>query len=62
MRIVEDYLGNKAIVDIRSGVCLTPADFSMNLSEQFFEFLLGKITFTDKDIYKYFIGQQKFKK
>ena len=62
LRIVEDYLGNKAIVDIRSGVCLTPADFSMNLSEQFFEFLLGKITFTDKDIYKYFIGQQKFKK
>ena len=62
LRVIEDYLGNKAIVDIRSGVCLTPADFSMNLSEQFFDFLLGKITFTDKDIYKYFIGQQKYKK
>lgn len=59
---VTDYLGNNEIVDTRSGVCLTPANFSMNMSEQFFEFLLGKVDLGDKDIYRYFGGQQKFTK
>lgn len=61
-KIITDYLGNTEIVNIRSGVCLTPTDFSMNLSDQFIEFLLGRINFTDKDIYRYFIGQQTFNK
>lgn len=61
-KIITDYLGNSEIVNIRSGVCLTPTDFSMNLSDQFIEFLLGRINFTDKDIYRYFIGQQKFER
>lgn len=62
LKIIEDYLGNYTIVDIRSGVCLTPADFSMNLSDQFMEFLLGKSMLNNKDIYRYFIGQQKYDK
>ena len=38
-----------------------PADFSMNWSDTFIEFLLGKIELDDKDIYRYFIGQKHFK-
>lgn len=60
--IIIDYLGESHIVDTRSGVCLTPADFSMNLSEDFFNFLYGRIEFEDKDIYEYFLGQEKYNK
>ena len=48
--------------EVRSGVCLSPADFSMKLDEQFFDFLVGKIEFENKDIYQYFLGQMEFKK
>lgn len=60
LKVITDYQGNLAVVDIRSGVCLTPADFTMNLSDNFIEFLLGRIDFTDKSIYRYFLGQQKY--
>ena len=60
--IVTDYLGNVSIVDTRSGVCLTPADFSMCLSDDFFDFLYGRIEFEDKNIYDYFFGQEKYEK
>lgn len=60
-KLIKDYNGVTKCQEIRSGVCLTPADFTMNLSEQFFEFLMGRIEFQDKDIYRYFIGQQKYK-
>lgn len=62
LKFVKDYLGNEKVVDIRSGVCLTPADFSMNLSDEFLMFLLGSIDIEGKDIYKYFKGQRQFKK
>lgn len=61
-RCVTDYLGNCVVQEIRSGVCLTPADFSMNLDEDFFDFLCGRIEFENKDIYTYFIGQTQFTK
>ena len=61
LKIIKDYLGESIVVDVRSGVCLTPADFSMKLSDQFFDFLLGRIHFEDKDIYRYFQYRQ-FKK
>lgn len=61
-RIITDYLGNNEFVNIRSGVCLTKADFSMKLSDTFFEFLLGKIDFQDKSIYSYFFEKQHFEK
>lgn len=61
-KFIPDYLGNLAIVDMRSGVCLTSADFSMNLSDTFYEFLLGKVDLGDRDIYRYFGGQKKFEK
>ena len=51
---ITDYLGNSAVVDVRSGICLTPSNFSLNLSEDFFKFLDGNIEFEDVDIYKYF--------
>lgn len=60
-RIITDYEGKSDIVHIKSGVCLTPSDFSMNWSDSFIEFLLGKIELEDKDIYRYFIGQKHFK-
>lgn len=60
-RIITDYQGKSDIVHIKSGVCLTPADFSMSMSDTFIEFLLGKIELQDKDIYRYFIGQKHFK-
>ena len=60
-RIITDYEGKSDIVHIKSGVCLMPADFSMNWSDTFIEFLLGKIELEDKDIYRYFIGQKHFK-
>ena len=60
-RIITDYQGKSDIVHIKSGVCLMPADFSMNWSDTFIEFLLGKIELQDKDIYRYFIGQKHFK-
>lgn len=60
--IVTDYLGDVSIVDTRSGVCLTPADFSMCLSDDFFDFLYGRIEFEDKNIYDYFFGQEKYEK
>ena len=60
--IVTDYLGNVSIVDTRSGVCLTPSDFSMCLSDDFFDFLYGRIEFEDKNIYDYFFGQEKYDK
>ena len=60
-RIITDYEGKSDIVHIKSGVCLMPADFSMNWSDTFIEFLLGKIELQDKDIYRYFIGQKHFK-
>ncbi len=60
LRFITDYLGNTAVQDIRSGVCLTPADFSMSLADEFKDFLLGRIDMVGKDIYQYFIGQQKF--
>ena len=60
-RIITDYQGKSDIVHIKSGVCLTPADFSMNWSDTFIEFLLGKIELDDKDIYRYFIGQKHLK-
>lgn len=60
-RIITDYQGKSEIVHIKSGVCLTPADFSMNWSDTFIEFLLGKIELEDKDIYRYFIGQKHLK-
>lgn len=52
--IITDYLGNASVVDIRSGVCLTPASFSMSLADEFFDFLFKRIQFDDVDIYKYF--------
>ena len=61
-RCITDYLGNCVVQEIRSGVCLTPADFSMNLDEDFFDFLCGRIEFENKDIYTYFIGQTQFAK
>lgn len=61
-RCITDYLGNCVVQEIRSGVCLTPADFSMNLDADFFDFLCGRIEFENKDIYQYFIGQMEFKK
>lgn len=57
-----DYTGNCEVQEVRSGVCLTPTDFSMNLTDEFFNFLNGKIEFEDKDIYRYFLGQQQFTK
>lgn len=60
LRFITDYLGNTAVQDIRSGVCLTPADFSMSLADEFKDFLMGRIDMVGKDIYQYFIGQQKF--
>ena len=60
-RIITDYEGKSDIVHIKSGVCLTSSDFSMNWSDSFIEFLLGKIELEDKDIYRYFIGQKHFK-
>ena len=60
--IVIDYLGESHIVDTRSGVCLTSADFSMCLSDDFFNFLYGRIEFEDKNIYDYFFGQEKYEK
>lgn len=51
---ITDYLGNSAVVDVRSGICLTPSNFSLNLSDDFFKFLDGNIEFEDVDIYKYF--------
>lgn len=62
LRCITDYLGNCVVQEIRSGVCLTPADFSMNLDADFFDFLCGRIEFENKDIYQYFIGQTEFKK
>lgn len=62
LKIIYDYLGEPAVVDIRSGVCLTPADFSMNMSDEFLKFLTGKLDLDGKDIYQYFIGQQKYNK
>lgn len=61
-KVVTDYLGNMVTQEVRSGVCLSPADFSMKLDEQFFDFLVGKIEFENKDIYQYFLGQMEFKK
>lgn len=61
-KIITDYLGETVAQDVRSGVCLTPADFSMKLDDQFFDFLVGKIEFENKDIYQYFLGQMEFKK
>ena len=58
--IVTDYLGKTYTIDTRSGVCLTKADFSMNLSKDFFDFLFGRIEFTDKNIYDYFLGQDEY--
>lgn len=52
--LIADYLGNYDLVDIRSGVCLTPTSFSMNFSDQFFDFLDNRIQFDDIDIRKYF--------
>ena len=60
-KIITDFQGKSDIVHIKSGVCLMPADFSMNWSDTFIEFLLGKIELDDKDIYRYFIGQKHFK-
>lgn len=57
-----DYTGHCAVQEVRSGVCLTKTDFSMNLTDEFFNFLNGKIEFEDKDIYRYFLGQQEFTK
>lgn len=59
---ITDYNNECAVQEVRSGVCLTPTDFSMNLTEEFFEFLNGRIVFEDKDIYQYFLGQQQFNK
>ena len=60
-RIITDYQGKSDIVHIKSGVCLTPADFSMNWDDTFIEFLLGKIELDDKDIYRYFLNKKHFK-
>ncbi len=57
---ITDYTGQCDVQEVRSGVCLTPADFSMNMDKDFFNFLAGRITFEDKDIYNYFIGNQRF--
>lgn len=62
LKIVTDYLGNTEIVDIRSGVCLTPADFTMNMADNFLDFLSGKINLQDRDIYKYFTGSKGYKR
>lgn len=62
LRFITDYTGETAVQDIRSGVCLTPADFSMSLADEFKDFLAGKIDIVGKDIYQYFVGQQKFNK
>lgn len=62
IRIITDYLGETTAQEIRSGVCLSPADFSMKLDSEFFNFLVGKIEFENKDIYQYFLGQMEFKK
>ena len=55
--MIRDYLGNLELQPVRSGVCLTKADFSMRLSDIFFEFLCHRIEFDNKDIYKYFRPQ-----
>lgn len=52
--IVRDYLDNVELVEVRSSVCLEKADFSMKLSDEFFDFLCQRIQFNDIDIYKYF--------
>ena len=57
---ITDYTGQCDVQEVRSGVCLTPTDFSMNMDKDFFLFLEGKIQFEDKDIYNYFIGNQGF--
>ena len=57
---ITDYTGQCDVQEVRSGVCLTSTDFSMNMDKDFFLFLEGKIQFEDKDIYNYFIGSQKF--
>lgn len=59
---VTDYNGVGTFVDVRSGVCLTKADFTMSLSDEFKNFLNGMIDVENCDIYQYFIGQQRFKK
>lgn len=59
--MVTDYLGNKIIQQVKSGICLTPAGFSMNLDNDFFEFLCGKIDFETSDIYRYF-QKREYKK
>lgn len=52
--LITDYLGNTTLVDCRSGICLTPSSFSLNLSEDFWKFLEGNLDFEDGvDIYKY---------
>lgn len=58
--IITDYNGLTVTQEVRSGVCLTPADFSMSMDETFFDFLLGRIEFENKDIYQYFLGQEEY--
>lgn len=62
LKFITDYNGETSVQDIRSGVCLTPADFSMSLADEFKDFLLGRVDIVGKDIYQYFIGQQEFKR
>lgn len=59
---VKDYLGNNFLQDVRSGVCLTPADFTINMAPEFLSFLDGALDVDSCNIYGYFTDQQQFKK
>lgn len=38
---VTDYLGNESIVNVKSGVCLEPSEYSMNISKDYIMIVLG---------------------
>lgn len=58
--IIQDYTGKYDLVHITSGICITPADFTMKLTDQFIQFLEGMIEFENSDIYEYFLGKKEF--
>ena len=39
--LITDYLGNKELVTSKSGIHLEPCDFTLSISRQYNEFLLG---------------------
>lgn len=59
--LVKDYKGVYKVCDIKSGICITPADFTMKMSDLFLEFLAGQVDFDNADIYSYFIDTLLYK-